>query len=93
MKPSHAILVASLALGCSGCTGNTTKTMAESCQELLDHGDRSGITSFIEDAQDQLRRLGEPKNKLTSFLQKMQDPDAMKYRPILDQCVWQLKNL
>ena len=82
-----------LALACAGCMGNQTRAMAESCQQLLDHGDRAGIGGFLEDAQAQLDRLARPKGRLAAYLQDLQDPDAMAYRAQLEQCVWQLKNL
>jgi hypothetical protein len=93
MKPIPAASAALLALACAGCMRNQTRAMAESCQQLLDHGERAGIGGFLEDAHAQLDRLARPRGRLAAYLQDLQDPDAMAYRAQLEQCVWQLENL
>ena len=90
MKLFVALLVAILALSTTGCMSDQTKNMAETCQSLLEQGDPSDVRTFIQDAEAQLASLKKP-NKITAYVQSIQDPEAMKYKPVLEQCVWLLK--
>lgn len=69
-----------------------TKNMAETCQDLLEQGDRSDVRSFIQDAEQQLSSLDKPQNKAATLLRNLQDPEAMAYKPALEQCLWLLKS-
>lgn len=92
MKAVIALIVAMLALGSTGCMSDQTKNMAETCQNLLEQGDPSNVRTFIQDAQDQLASLNKPGNKVITYLRDLQDPEAMTYKPVLEQCLWLLKS-
>ena len=92
MKFFIALIVAVFALGSTGCMSDQTKNMAETCQDLLEHGDLSDVRTFIQDAQEQLASLNKPGNKVTTYLRNLQDPEAMTYKPALEQCLWLLKS-
>ena len=92
MKLFVALIVAVFALGITGCVSDKTKNMTATCQALLERGDRSGVTTFIQDAEQQIAALDEPSNKVTAYLRDLQDPEAMAYKHELAQCLWLLKS-
>ena len=92
MKLFIALIVTFLALGTTGCMSDQTKNMAETCQDLLDQGNLSDVRTFIQDAQEQLASLDKPGNRVTTYLRDLQDPEAMTYKPALQQCLWLLKS-
>ncbi len=92
MKLFVALIVSVLALGTTGCMSDQTKNMAETCQDLLEQSDPSDVRGFVEDAQEQLASLNKPGNKVTAYLRDLQDPEAMTYKPALEQCLWLLKS-
>lgn len=92
MKTMPAIVVAILALGSTGCVGDRTRNMAETCQHLLEGGGQTSTRTFLRDAEAQLASLEEPSGKLAGYLRDLQDPDAMKYKPALEQCLLLLKS-
>jgi len=84
-----AILV--LAAG-TGCMSDQTRNMADTCNQLLEHGDGAEVRTFIGDAKAHLDALQRPGNALTNYLRDVQDPDAATYKPALTQCVWLLES-
>ena len=92
MKPAIALIVVAFALAATGCIGERTKNMAQTCQGLLEQDGPQNARTFIQDAEKQLATLGKPRNKLIGYLRDLQDPDAMTYRPALEQCLWLLKS-
>jgi hypothetical protein len=92
MKLSTTSIFAVLVLGSTGCMSDQTRSMAETCQGLRERSDRSDVRSFIQDAEKQLSSLNKPQNKASIFLRDLQDPEAMTYKPALEQCLWLLKS-
>jgi len=92
MKTIYVLAVTALVLCSSGCMSDRTKNMANTCQDLLDQGDQTGLRTFIKDAEKQLASLNAPPNKLSAALRDIQDHDALTYKPALEQCLWQLKS-
>ena len=92
MKPAITWIVAAFALAATGCIGERTKNMAQTCQALLEQGGQQNARTFIHDAEQQLATLGKPRNKVTAYLRDLQDPDAMTHKPELEQCLWLLKS-
>lgn len=92
MKPATTWIVAAFALAATGCMSERTKNMAQTCQALLEQGGQANAKTFIQDAEHQLTALGKPRNKVTAYLRDLQDPDAMTYKPELEQCLWLLKS-
>ena len=91
MKWFALLLAAALPLGATGCMNDQTKRMAESCQDWLQRPDKLGLKSFIQDADKQIASLNKPQNKVMLYFRDPLDPDALKYKPSLEQCVWLLK--
>ncbi len=92
MKPAMALIVIAFALAATGCIGERTQNMAQTCQGLLEQDGQPNARTFIQDAEKQLAALDKPRNKLTAYLRDLQDPDAMTYKPALEQCLWLLKS-
>lgn len=92
MKLSTALIFTVAAVSCAGCMSDRTKSMAETCQDLLEQGDKSSIRTFIQDAQEQVESLDKPGNKVTAYMRNLQDPEALSYKPVLVQCLWRLKS-
>lgn len=92
MKSIYAVFIACLVLVSGGCVNNRTENMAATCQSLLDDNDQASNIRFIRDAEEQLASLNGPKSKLTAARLNLQDKDAMKYKPALEHCIWQLKS-
>ena len=93
MRSFRAMSVAILALTCGGCAIDQTRTMSEACQQLLMTRDPSGTESFLRNAERRLEDLARPTSWLGKRLRELQDPDALEYKPALEQCVWRLKSL
>ena len=91
MKWFALFLAAALPLGTTGCMNDQTKRMAESCQDWLQRPDKLGLKSFIQDADKQIASLNKRQNKVMLYFRDLLDPDALKYKPSLEQCVWLLK--
>lgn len=91
MRTFFTLVIAVLALATTGCTGDQTSLMAQSCQDLLAQDDSSGTQRFIRAAEERIASLNEPQNKLTTFVRDLQDPDALTHKKALEQCLWQLK--
>jgi hypothetical protein len=85
-------IVVLLAFATVGCVADRTRAMAASCQLLLDSSDQPAPRTFIHDAEQQLASLESPGNALTDFVRGLHDPDAMTYKPALEQCLWLLKS-
>lgn len=92
MKPAIALIVIAFALAATGCIGERTKNMAQTCQGLLEQDGTRNARTFIQDAEKQLATLGKPRNKFTAYLLELQDPDAMTHKAALEQCLWLLKS-
>jgi hypothetical protein len=92
MKPALALIVPAIALAATGCIGERTKNMAQTCQALLAQGGQANAKTFIRDAEQQLAALGKPRNKVTAYLRELQDPEAMTHKAELEQCLWLLKS-
>ena len=92
MKAFVASLIALLVVASTGCMGDQTRLMAESCQNMLYHDDLAGAKSFIRDAEEQVAALNGPQNKFTRLVRSLQDPQAMTFKPALEQCLWMLKS-
>lgn len=92
MKRLPVLLVSIFALASTGCMSDRTGRMAETCRSMLVREDLTGTRTFIRDAEAQLASLEGPANALMRYLRDFQDPDAMKHKPALEQCLWQLKS-
>lgn len=92
MKHAIALIVVAFALAATGCVCDRTKNMAQACQSLLEEDGRRNARTFIQDAEKQIAMLGKPRNKVTAYLLGLQDPEAMTYKPALEQCLWLLKS-
>ena len=92
MKLLIALIIAVLALGSTGCMSDKTKNMAETCQDLLEQSNPSDARTFIQDAREQIASLNKPQNKVTGYLRDLQDPEAVTYKPALEQCLWLLES-
>lgn len=92
MKPSITLIVIAFALAATGCVGDRTKAMVQTCQSLLEQDGQTNARTFIQDAEKQIAVLGKPRNKVTAYLLELQDPEAMTYKPALEQCLWLLKS-
>lgn len=92
MKSAIALIVVAFAFAATGCAGDRTRNMAQTCQRLLDEDGQTNARSFIQDAEKQIAMLGKPRNKLTAYLLGLQDPEAMTHKAALEQCLWLLKS-
>lgn len=92
MKPATSLIVIAFALTATGCIGERTRAMARTCQGLLEQDAQPNARTFIRDAEKQLASLAKPRNKLTAYLRDLQDPEAMAYKPAIEQCLWLLKS-
>jgi hypothetical protein len=92
MKAAIALITAAFVLAATGCIGERTKNMVQTCQGLLEQDGRANARTFIQDAEKQLAMLGKPRNKFTAYLHRLQDPDAMTHKAALEQCLWLLKS-
>lgn len=92
MKRLPALLLPILVVATSGCMNDRTKRMVATCQSMLVGEDVSGARTFIRDAEAQLASLDGSSSRLEAWLRDLQDPDAMKSRPALEQCLVQLKS-
>ena len=81
-----------VALTATGCIGERTNNMAQTCRGLLERDGKTNARTFIQDAEKQLATLGKPRNKFTAYLMELQDPDAMTHKAALEQCLWLLKS-
>ena len=92
MKPAIAPITVAFALAATGCVGDRTQNMAQTCQRLLEQDGQANARAFIQDAEKQIATLGKPRNKFIAYLLSLQDPEAMTYKPALEQCLWLLKS-
>jgi len=92
MKRTLVLTMVAFALAATGCVGDRTQNMAQTCQRLLEQDGQTNARTFIQDAEKQIATLGKPRNKLTAYLLGLQDPEAMTYKPALEQCLWLLKS-
>ena len=91
MKKITGLIIFVVVLGLTGCMNDQTKAMAEVCQQILESNDQSAPIPFMEDAEARIAALSKPQNKLLSYARDLQDPEAMTYKPVLEQCVSQIK--
>lgn len=91
LRRATATTIVVFGLVVTGCVGDRTKNMAQTCQGLLEQDERNART-FIQDAEKQIAMLGKPRNKITAYLHDLQDPDAMTHKSELEQCLWLLKS-
>ena len=91
MKKITGLTISVAFLGLTGCMNDQTKAMAEVCQQILESSDQPAPITFMEDAEARIAALSKPQNKLLSYARDLQDPEAMTYKPALEQCVSQLK--
>lgn len=73
-----APFVVAFALTATSSIGERTKNMARTCQDLIEQGGAQNARTFIQDVEKQLATLGKPRNKLTTYLLELQDPEAMR---------------
>lgn len=92
MKAAIAWIVAAITLAATGCMGERTKNMAQTCQALLEQGGQPNARTFIDDAERQLAVLGKAHGKVATYLRDLQDPEAMTHKAALEQCLWLLKS-
>lgn len=92
MKPVIALIVTAFGLTATGCIGERTKNMTQTCQSLLEQDGQWNARTFIQDAEKQIALLGKPRNKFAAYLLELQDPEAMIHKPALEQCLWLLKS-
>ena len=91
MKKVTRLAILFAVISQTGCMNDQTKAMAQTCQSLLDSSDQSAPRTFIEDAEARVASLSKPQSKLLAYARDLQDPEAVKYKPALEQCVSQLK--
>jgi len=92
MKSTSTLSLALLAFGLAGCMSDQTRNMADTCNQLLQRGDREDARNFITDARKHLASLKERGNKVMDYIRDVQDPDADSFRPALEQCLWLLES-
>ena len=91
MKQITGLTISFIVLGLTGCMNDQTKAMAEVCQQILEQTDQRAPVTFIEDAESRIASLSKPQNKLLTYARDLQDPEAMTYKPLLEQCLSQVK--
>ncbi len=92
MRLSLACTVVLIATSLTGCVSDQTHRMAETCQRLLGTTDRSAVRSFLQDAQEHLASLNGAPNPIEKLARNAQDPDAMRHKQTLEECLWRLNS-